>query len=350
LKKRGKLEEALAELREAIRLKPDFAEARYELGNSLRDQGKLEQAVAEYREAIRLTPDLAEAHGNLGNVLADQGELEHAVAEHREAIRLKPNHAGFHSNLGGTLRAQGKLEEAIAQCREAIRLQPSFPLAHGILGLVLRTRGEFNEAIVEFRKAHDLARTNPPLAEKIDGDLVTTERLAATAARLPAVLSGKSKPTDAAETLGFAQLCYEKKLHEASARLWGEAFHAQPKLAEDMRSQHRYNAACAAALAGCGQGKDDPPLDEPAKARWRRQAINWLKADLAAWSKLLQTGAPQAKQGITQTLQHWKADADLGGVRDPTAVAKLPPDEQQTCRALWAKVDALLTKATGATP
>ena len=43
------------------------------------------------REAIRLKPDYAEAHNNLGIALTDQGKLDEAVAEYREAIRLKPD-------------------------------------------------------------------------------------------------------------------------------------------------------------------------------------------------------------------------------------------------------------------
>ena len=114
-----------------------------------------------------------------------------------------------------------------------------------------------------------------------------------------------------------------------------------------MQVQHRYNAACAAALAGCGQGKDDPPLDDAARTRWRKQAIDWLKADLAAWSKILESGPPQARPFIAQTLQHWKADPDLAGLRDPAALDKLPEDEQNACRALWKDVDALLARAGG---
>ena len=126
---------------------------------------------------------------------------------------------------------------------------------------------------------------------------------------------------------------YNKKLHGASARLWAEAFRPQPKLAEDMQAQNRYNAACAAALAGCGQGKDDPPLDEAAKARWRKQAIDWLKADLAFWTKQVETGPPEARRSVAKTLQHWKADTDLAGIRDEAALAKLPEDERKACRA-----------------
>ena len=63
-------------------------------------QGKLEEAEDSYREALRLKPDYAEAHNNLGNVLWDQGKLEEAEASYREALRLKPDYAEAHTNLG----------------------------------------------------------------------------------------------------------------------------------------------------------------------------------------------------------------------------------------------------------
>ena len=164
-------------------------------------------------------------------------------------------------------------------------------------------------------------------------------------AQLPIFLSGKDKPADAVESIVLADICYKKTFHGASARFWSEAFQAQPKLADDMQAQNRYNAACAAALAGSGQGKDDPPLSDEEKAHCRKQAIDWLKADLTAWSKILESGPPPpARQAISQMLQHWKADPDLAGLRDPAALAKLPHDEQKACRALWSDVDGLLAK------
>ncbi|MEI4884339.1 hypothetical protein, partial [Klebsiella pneumoniae] len=59
----------------------------------------------------------------------------------------------------------------------------------------------------------------------------------------------------------------------------------------------------------------DVAASPPAKARWRKQAIDWFRADLAAWSKIRESGPPQAHQSIFQTLQHWKADPDLAGLR-----------------------------------
>ncbi len=345
LKHQGKLDGAIAEYRAALRLNPDFAMAHSNLGNALRDQRKLEEAIAECRIALRLKPDFAEAHNNLGNVLEDQGKLDEAIAEYREGLRLKPDFAEFHYALGNALRDQGKLEEAIACYHGALHLKPDYPEALCNLGNVFRQQGRLVEALAELKRGHELGSKNPnwryPSAEWVR----ETERLVELDRKLPAVLAGKDKPSDALEMLGFAQLCYGKEFHAASARLWAEGFQAHPKLAEDMQVQNRYNAACAAALAGSGHGKDELALDAATKAGWRKQAIDWLKADIAAWSKILENSPPQARQAVSQTLQHWKVDTDLAGIRDDAAAAKLPADEQKACRALWAEVEAILKKA-----
>ena len=100
---------------------PADAEAHYNLGVALKAQGKLEEAIAEFRAAIRLKPDYAEAHSNLGIALRAQGKLEEAIAEYRAAIRLKPDNAEAHDNLGIALEDQGKLEEAVAEIPQGPR-------------------------------------------------------------------------------------------------------------------------------------------------------------------------------------------------------------------------------------
>jgi thiol-disulfide isomerase/thioredoxin len=77
-----------------------------------------------------------------------------------------------------------------------------------------------------------------------------------------------------------AQLAYRHNQFTAAARLWTEALAGDPKLADDRHSQHRYNAARAAALAAAGQGQDEPPLGDVAKAKLRQQALDWLKAEM----------------------------------------------------------------------
>ena len=209
-------------------------------------------------------------------------------------------------------------------------------------------QGQFAEALAEFERGHELGSQTPELALSAPPQWVReTERLVELDRKLPAILAGEAKPSMPSNRSPSPSSAMRRNSTERRRGFWAEAFQAQPKLAEDMKVQNRYNAACAAALAGSGQGKDDPPLDDATKARWRKQAIDWLKADLAAWSKILASGPPQVRQAITQTLQHWKADTDLAGLRDAAALAKLPDDEQKACRALWAEVDALLAKAKG---
>ena len=58
---------------------------------ALQIQERLDEAVAAYREAIRLKPDYAQAHYNLGTALFAQEKFDEADAEFAEAKRLKPD-------------------------------------------------------------------------------------------------------------------------------------------------------------------------------------------------------------------------------------------------------------------
>jgi hypothetical protein len=113
---------------------------------------------------------------------------------------------------------------------------------------------------------------------------------------------------------------------------------ADAKLADDLHQQHRYNAACFAALAAIGQGKDAEKLDAKERGRLRKQAVEWLRADLALWT----TRAVSDRDLAQKTMKHWQDDTDLAGIRDKDAVAKLPADESEASEKLWAEVDALL--------
>jgi hypothetical protein len=67
---------------------------------------------------------------------------------------------------------------------------------------------------------------------------------------------------------------------------------------------------------------------------------------LAVWGKKLDSDAA-ANRLVRKTLTHWRADPDLAGVREPSALDELPPAERKSWRALWSDVDALLRRAQG---
>src|SRR5262245_32392321 len=166
-------------------------------------------------------------------------------------------------------------------------------------------------------------------------------------ARLPAILRKSEKPANAAEQIEFARLCLLKKLHAAAAGFFAAAFAMKPELAKDPRTGCRYDAACSAALAGCGRGADGAEQSDAERARWRAQARRWLRADLDAWARRLESGLAVDRATVQERLAWWRKDPDLAGLRDQDALGKLPPAERQECRALWTGVEALLQRARG---
>src|SRR5262249_4708688 len=161
-------------------------------------------------------------------------------------------------------------------------------------GSVWKAQGNFGDALSEYHQAAKLARARSSVAAELPRLIRETEGAVALAKRLPDVLNGTDKPKNAAEGLAFAGMCYYKTHYAAATRLYGGALGADPKLAEDRQKQARYNAACAAALAAAGKGKDETAPDDNAKARLRGQSRSWLKAELVAWNKVLETGPTQA--------------------------------------------------------
>jgi hypothetical protein len=152
---------------------------------------------------------------------------------------------------------------------------------------------------------------------------------------------------DAQEQLELAALCHERSLYVAETRFYEGAFAAEPSLPGDLRKGHRYNAACAAALAGSGRGTDEPRPDEATRAAHREKARGWLRADLAAFAKLVKAGQPEAGLLAEQALRYWQFDADLAGIRDEGSLGKLPQSERDAWLALWTEVATLLRNARG---
>jgi serine/threonine protein kinase/Flp pilus assembly protein TadD len=349
LVKKHELAGAIREYRQAIELQEDFAIAHKNLGDALQDTGRFDEAIAEYRKALRHQNNYAAARNNLGAALVARGQLDEAITELREAIQLKNDDPLAHNNLGDALLAKSQLEEAVSECRKAVQLQPDFALGHCNLGRALLAKGQFRQAVEELRLAHELGARDPRWRYPTGQLIRQAEQMAQVDDRLPGVLLGKDRPSDSAEGIAFAKLCqFYRKQYAAAACFYNEAFAGQPALAEKLGEPgSRYDAACAAALAGCGQGKDADECDDKERARLRRQALNWLRADLAAWQKLLEKEPDRASAAAAPQLAHWLEDTDFAGVRGEQALAKLPEAERRDWQQLWNDVAGTLARAQG---
>jgi serine/threonine-protein kinase len=339
-------DEAVAVFREAVRLQPDFAEAHNQLGKTLTTRRQYDEAIACFRQTIRLKPDAAHAHANLGSALSETGRYDEAVAAFRQALRLRPDYASGYYNLSLTLSSMGRWDEAIEAARQAVRLQPDYAEALCTLGHALQKKQRFAEGLAALRRGHELGsqrRWHFPSGKWVK----EAERLVELDAKLPGVLRGEVKPAGTIEQLELALLCGQyKQLHATAARLFAEAF-ADAGLADDLKSGNRFVAACSAALAGCGRGEDAAKLDDKERARLRRQALDWLRADLAGWAKRLEGDTPQVRTEVRERLQKMHSNPDLAVVRDEAALAKLPEAERDAWRKLWAEAAALGDRAGG---
>jgi tetratricopeptide (TPR) repeat protein len=152
---------------------------------------------------------------------------------------------------------------------------------------------------------------------------------------LAAFLEGKHQPADAEERLALAVACRARGLYRAAAGLYADAFAAAPKAGEG-KAGHRYAAACCAVRA-CA-AIHVAALPEPEKARWRRQALQWLQAEWAALTRTQRVGTPEERRDVPKVVQRWLDDPDLAAVRGPDAIALLPADERPGWTQLWAEV------------
>jgi hypothetical protein len=142
----------------------------------------------------------------------------------------------------------------------------------------------------------------------------------------------------------------QRQRYAAAARWFAEVFTADPQVLAGPPARPHYHAACAAAMAGCGQGRDAAGLDEQTRVGFRRQALGWLRAELEARRRLLEQEAENAGGPVADDLQQWLGNFHFAGVRGPEALARLPEDERQAWQQLWADIAATLARAQGEAP
>ncbi|MFA5321582.1 MAG: tetratricopeptide repeat protein [Smithella sp.] len=115
-------QKAIEYLDEAIKLKPDFAEAFNNRGNAYSDLGQYPRAIEDYNEAIRLKPQYAHAYYNRGFTYDDLGQYQLAIEDYNEAIRLKPEHIDAYYNRGNDYFLQNNKELGCRDAQKACEL------------------------------------------------------------------------------------------------------------------------------------------------------------------------------------------------------------------------------------
>ncbi len=342
LTEQGSLNEAVKTYRQALRLLPEQARAPFGLGNALAKQGNFDEASAAYRLALKVEPGHVEARQALATLLLEQGKLTESVELFRGLLDQAPTDPKVLTSLGKALALQGKRDEALTVLRQALKLRPGDAATQVLLGQVQWRKGDFQTALTTEQHALELIPLGDPLSEQAIGGVQKARLLLECAPRLPAVLSGQVKPASVLETAQWVTLCRCQGQDIEAARLFQRGCQESAAPSLDVRSQDRFEAISAALHVGCGLDQKAKGLAETERARWRKQALEWLRLDLKGWTDLLADSGPRNRTIAMQRLNVWKCHVDLAAVREPAALAKLPPSERESWQAFWAEVDAAL--------
>ena len=134
-----------------LRSRADCPETHFNLGNTLSSLGRIEDGIASYRQAVALRPDYADAINNLGAAYRTRGLYVDALTTFKSS-------ADAPDGPGNAPTARDDVDEALAAFERALEINPELPSAHLNLGNYLKDVGRTEEAIAHYRKA---ARLKP---------------------------------------------------------------------------------------------------------------------------------------------------------------------------------------------
>ena len=150
--KRGQIDEAVDHYLKALHIKPDYFDALNNLGIIFLNKGDYDQAVLYFKRALKTDSKKADARMNLANVLFLQSKPDEAISKYWEILQTDSENADVHYNLAYVLSTQGKLDEAVLHFNETLRIDPKYSKAHYNLGNILLSQGKIKEAVTHYAK------------------------------------------------------------------------------------------------------------------------------------------------------------------------------------------------------
>ena len=149
------IDAAVQMFKTATKIKPDYAEAHFNLGVILKDLGKLKEAVDCFQRSIAIQPNYPDAHNNLGNALVDLDQREAAIESYEWAVAYKPDYTQAYLNLA-ILFSKFNPIKAVDYYKKAIIIDSNYDAAYFNLASTYRHLGLKDEAIAAYEKAIEI--------------------------------------------------------------------------------------------------------------------------------------------------------------------------------------------------
>jgi Flp pilus assembly protein TadD/mono/diheme cytochrome c family protein len=160
LQTEGRLDEAIACLRQAAETRPTHAVVRNMLATSLRAAGRLDEAIVEFERTLGLDPRYLDAEYNLGTTLLARNRPLDAIPHLRHVVGENAHDASALADLGAAYGMTGRFDKAVSALEASLRLAPDNAQAHFNLGLIAARRGQARAAVRHFEEALRLDPSN----------------------------------------------------------------------------------------------------------------------------------------------------------------------------------------------
>lgn len=152
----GKLPEAEEQLKEAIRLQPEYALAHYNLAALYINMGRFIDAEKEAERTLALDPKLGGAHLVLGMARLSQERYQDARMALAEAVTLMPDNAVAHFNFANALAGLKLYGEAVKSLKRAVEIAPNYAKAYLNMGNIHLYNRDYADAEPALRRAAEL--------------------------------------------------------------------------------------------------------------------------------------------------------------------------------------------------
>lgn len=162
----GKLDEALADAQQAVKLDPRSVEAQFLLGAVHQARRSPDEAAASFREVLRLNPRAAAAQTRLAALELERGAFGAATELAEQASRGQPGALEPRLLLTRSLLARGDLDRATTAIRQLLAEFPQVGSVHAQAGMLALRRGELANARASLERALSL---DPDLVEPLAG-------------------------------------------------------------------------------------------------------------------------------------------------------------------------------------
>ena len=163
LRAAGKDAEGIASLEHALVIKPDYAEAAFNLALAFADMKERIKAINLYRRVLLLRPDFMPAMTNLGNLLRAENEYGEALLWLEKVRKNSPNNASAEINMTLVLADLGRYAEATAAGEHATRLEPTSFESWEALGHAQLLAGDSGRGVASLARANQLQPNTPQL-------------------------------------------------------------------------------------------------------------------------------------------------------------------------------------------